>query len=114
MVLEGGRDRNFALGKDGTFIPLTNIDIPNTTEHVRQFQFIQDRKGSMSLRIIRKDGFGSSDMQRIRQKLDEKFSENMDITIEFTDTIKQGGNNKTQLFVQKIQDIAEYKPVSNA
>ncbi|WP_281558759.1 hypothetical protein [Thalassomonas sp. RHCl1] len=105
--LHGGRRKNFAVGKDGANIPIANIDIPNATDNVIQFQFVQKNKGELDLHIIRKNDFNDSDIKKINDKLSEKFGQNMDINIEFTSQIQKTGNGKTALFVQKL------KPESN-
>jgi len=105
--LYGGRRKNFAVGKDGANIPVANIDIPNATNNVIQFQFIQKNKGELDLHIIRKNDFNDSDIQKINAKLNEKFGRNMDINIEFTNSIQKTRNGKTALFVQKLKPEAD-------
>jgi phenylacetate-CoA ligase len=99
--LQGGREKSFAVGADGAHIPVANIDIPNVTEHIVQFQFAQKKRGFMELRIIKKSGFQDADMEKIRKKLEEKFGDNMEIEIVFTEHIHQTKNGKTSIYIKE-------------
>ncbi|MBN2483746.1 MAG: phenylacetate--CoA ligase family protein [Candidatus Omnitrophica bacterium] len=99
----GGRTRNFAIAKDGAYVPVANIDIPNVSENVRQFQFIQEEEGRLSLSIVPKEDFSENDIQNIRTKLLEKFSDTIDVNIVFVDSVVQTENNKTPIFIQNIK-----------
>jgi phenylacetate-CoA ligase len=112
FILKGGRHKSFAIKKDGSYISLTNIDIPDVTDNVRQFQFIQEKKGSMFLRIIRKDGFGEADINKIRHKLNEKFADSIDITLQFVDVIQQTENKKAPIFIQNIKEDSKSGTIS--
>ena len=108
FVLRGGRHRNFAIGKDGSQIPVTNIDIPNATKNVLQFQFIQEEIGALALSVIKKDDFGEEDLRAIRLKLDEKFGKNINTAIRFVDAIQQTNNRKTPIFIQNMKGSGGY------
>jgi phenylacetate-CoA ligase len=108
FTLSGGREKNFAIGKDGSHIPVVNVDIPNVTENVLQFQFIQEAKGEMALNIIKKDTFKNEDLERINAKLKEKFGSNMDVKINFTEAVEQNSNTKTPILVQKMRGVIDY------
>jgi phenylacetate-CoA ligase len=103
--LGGGRKRNFAIGKDGSYIPVANIDIPSASDNVLQFQFVQDKKGMLTLSIIKKPEFRDKDLQKISNKLFEKFSNNMTVDIRFTDYVYKTNNQKIPIFIQKIEEL---------
>jgi phenylacetate-CoA ligase len=102
MKLEGGRKRNFAISKKGSLIPITLIDIPNATDNLWQFQFIQEKKGQLHLNIIKKDSFSKDDLDKIKMKLDEKFGMDMDVFIHFTTSVQRTTNRKTPVFIQRM------------
>ena len=82
---------------------MANIDIPNVTENIYQFQFVQEEEGKLDLYIIKKNTFGEYDIQQIEAKLDEKFSNNMLVNIRYVNEIASSGNNKKSVFIQKIK-----------
>jgi len=102
FILKGGRQKNFAIAKDNSFIPVANIDIPNVTENVLQYQFIQERKGALLLNIVRKDTFQDKDLIAIKSKLVEKFDDNMDVEIRFSDAVDRTPKHKSPIFIQKM------------
>ena len=102
IELAGGRTRNFAVGKDGSRVSITVIDIPSVTENVLQFQFVQEAAGRMTLSVIPKPSFGEADVARIRAKLAEKFGGNMEVDIRTAEAVERTKNNKTPLFIQRI------------
>lgn len=108
FCLQGGREKSFAIGKDGAHIPVANIDIPNVTNHIVQFQFAQKKRGVMELRIIKKSEFQETDLEKIQKKLEEKFGGNMDIEIIFTEHIHQTKNGKTSIYIQEIKKENSY------
>ncbi|MBN2483741.1 MAG: phenylacetate--CoA ligase family protein [Candidatus Omnitrophica bacterium] len=103
--LSGGRRRNFAVGKDNAAIPIANVTIPKVTDQVVEFQFIQEEKGKMTLRLVRKTGFRAEDLKKIEKELDEKFRDNLEVTIEFSDSVFKTANRKTPVFIQKLVNI---------
>lgn len=102
--LNGGRTKSFAIGKNGAHIPVANIDIPNVTDHIVQFQFIQEQVGALTLNIVRKQEFGEVDLEKIHKKLNEKFGANFDVTINFVNTIQTTANGKTAIYIQKLKE----------
>ncbi len=113
FILKGGRKRNFAIAKDGSYIPVANIDIPKVSDNVSQFQFAQEIPGRLCLQIVKKDAFSDKDTVKIRSKLFEKFSDNMDIELTFVNGISRTANNKTPLFVQRIENISSAALIQN-
>lgn len=114
ITLHGGRKKSFAVAKDGSYIPVTNIDIPNVTDNVQQFQFIQEKQGELLLSIIKKGSFQDKDLQKINAKLAEKFGNNMGITIRFTATMYHTDNNKTPIFIQNIKETYANGIINNS
>lgn len=101
--LQGGRVRNFAIGKNGALIPIDTLDIPSFTDKVYRFQFVQEKAGFLDLNIVKKDTFENADRIEIVKQLSEKLGHNMDINVRFVDAYHQAGNRKTPVFVRNIQ-----------
>lgn len=108
LRLGGGRKRNFAVGADGSYISITNIDIPSASERVAQFQFVQESPGTMQLRVVRKPGFGDADVAAIHANLHAKFGSNIAVTVTFVDSVESTGNRKTPLFIQRIEAVHQH------
>ena len=103
MRLIGGRNRNFAVTKDGGLIPVTIVDIPKATKNVEQFQFLQSEKGALTLRIVKREGFSQRDIDSIYRNLHDKFGEMLEIDLEFVETIPRTGRGKLPLLVQDLR-----------
>ena len=107
IELGGGRERNFALAKNGARISVTNIDIPNTSRNIVQFQFIQEKAGELLLYIVCDGAFGENDREMIDAKLHEKFSDRMDVDVSYVDELFTTKNRKTPVFIQRIAERHE-------
>lgn len=103
LRLVGGRTRNFVVSKSGSIISVTIVDIPNASDNVHQFQFIQIEKGKLALKIVKKDNFSEVDLKKIHNKLNEKFSNDMEVDIDFVDAITQNPSGKKPLLIQKVK-----------
>lgn len=112
MKLASGRKRDFAVSKNGSLIPIAMMDVRNATENIRQFQFVQERRGSLFLNIVKKDSFSDKDLNKIKMRLNKQFGGNMDVAIRFTDAI-QRTNSKTLMFIQKMRGIVNNEIVKD-
>jgi phenylacetate-CoA ligase len=102
--LSGGRIRSFAVARDGDMIPEMNIDIPEVTTEVFQFQFRQREPGRMRRLLVRKKGFNDSDAKQIRHKIHDEFKGNIEVEIEYVDQIPPCESGKNQMFIQEMKD----------
>ncbi|MBF0478098.1 MAG: phenylacetate--CoA ligase family protein [Candidatus Omnitrophica bacterium] len=100
--LIGGRIKNFVIAKDGSQIPVTNVDIPGATDHVIQFQFVQTEIGKLVLKVQKNDLFSNNDLEKIRQILCKKFGTNMDVDIQYTEKLSHIQSHKTPLLIQNL------------
>ncbi len=103
MKLIGGRERNFALTKEGGWIPVTIVDIPKATKHVDQFQFVQREKGALTLKLVRGEGFSEDDTRLVRENLRDKFGDMFQVEIEFVGNIPRTPRGKIPLLVQHLR-----------
>ncbi len=102
--LQGGRTRNFAITKNDSYAPISGIDLGGVTENILQYQFVQEKKGELTLNIVKRDTFQEKDLDRIRSLLNEKLGKNMDVNITFTNTVDTTPSYKNPRFIQKIKD----------
>ncbi len=102
MTITGGRDRNFVVTKSGGMISITIVDIPNATENVEQFQFIQEKAGVVTLKILKKDSFSDEDLQLVQKDIKQKFGDMVDVKIEFVTSIDRTARGKLPLLIQKL------------
>jgi len=103
LGLIGGRKRNFVVSKSGSVISITIVDIPNATDNVQQFQFVQREQGRLELKIIRKKDFTQTDLGKIEKKVREKFSDDMEVEISFVDSITKTQTGKQPLLIQRLK-----------
>ncbi len=109
LGLMGGRTRNFVVSKSGSIISITIVDIPNATDNVQQFQFVQTVQGKLQLKIVRREGFSQADLEKIEKKLKEKFSDDMEVEINFVDAIVKTQSGKQPLLIQRIDKDGTHK-----
>jgi phenylacetate-CoA ligase len=109
LKIVGGRDRNFLVTKNGGMISITIVDIPNATEHIEQFQFVQEKAGSATLKILATASFSDHDLYLVHKDLKQKFGDMMDVTIEFVDKFDRTARGKFPLLIQKLDyDKGQY------
>lgn len=102
LRLSGGRDRNFLVTRSGGLVSVTIVDIPKATAHIEQFQFVQSAPGAVTLKIIKSLAFSDRDLALIHRDLREKFGQELEVTIEFTDRVEHTPRGKLPLLVQKL------------
>ena len=78
-------------------VSVTIVDIPNVSDNVQQFQFIQEEQGKLELKIVKRKSFSGIDMQKIRQKLKDKFGDDMDVDISFVDSIASKSKHSAKI-----------------
>jgi phenylacetate-CoA ligase len=76
---------------DGTFI------------NVRQFQFMQDKKGQAFLYVVPADGFSDEDSERIQRKLGRKLDGQVTFSIKLVDAIPLSDRGKAIYVDQRIK-----------
>lgn len=105
LQVTGGRDRNFLVTKQGGMISITIVDIPNATEHVEQFQFLQEKPGAATLKIVRGNAFSERDLALVKRDLEQKFGQMVDVSIEYVDSLERTSKGKFSLLVQKLDYV---------
>jgi phenylacetate-CoA ligase len=110
MRIVGGRSRSYAVLADGRMVSITVVDIPKASAAVEQFQFVQDEPGVVTLKIVRKPGYGDADERVVRDNLREKFGDALRADIVYVDAIERTARGKLPLLVQHL-DLSRYDEV---
>ena len=112
--IRGHRAQEFLIASDGTEIPWVALNMHDDTFiHVRQFQFYQDTPGYAVLRIVRANGFGAPDRERILSKLQSKLDGQLVIDIETTHSIPLSPRGKS-IYVLQRTPHPDHAPLSTA
>jgi|MudIll2142460700_1097286.scaffolds.fasta_scaffold00576_9 phenylacetate-CoA ligase len=73
-------------------------------DHVRMYQFYQEERGKVVLRIVRNKTYTEKDTLRIQKELKRELeiTNNFDISIKFVDDLEKTPTGKTRVVVQKL------------
>ncbi len=97
-----GRINDFIITPDGRH--LRPLGVFANTENVKEAQFVQEVAGSVCVRIVPREGFGSLDEKRIMEELKWSIGNEMNIQIQITDEIPRTKGGKLQHIVSKISE----------
>ena len=102
-----GRLQELIITKENRLISMTSINMHSDVfDNVKQFQFIQEKKGEIFLNIVKKRSYTENDTNNIKLELNEKLGDDIDLTIKFVDEIPRTKNGKYRFLIQKM-NIAE-------
>lgn len=92
--------------RDDRYIPITSMNVHSDAfEAVEQYQFLQERKGELIVRLVRRPSYAEADTQKIIAALQAKFRGEMDIRVVFVPEIARTRLGKFRLLDQKL-DVA--------
>ncbi|MBI4370189.1 MAG: phenylacetate--CoA ligase family protein [Elusimicrobia bacterium] len=98
-----GRFQELAVTAQGRLISMTAINMHTPVfDHVRQFQFVQERQGEIILKIAKKISYRDHDTQEIFRVINEKLGPDMKLLIAFTDQLEPTPSGKGRFLVQKL------------
>ena len=97
-----GRVQELAVTSTGRRISMTAIST-SIFDSVKQFRFVQNRKGSIRMEIVRKVGFTTDHELRIRKSIEGKLGSDMSLEITFVDSLPKAGSGKTRFLIQNIE-----------
>jgi phenylacetate-CoA ligase len=107
--LDAKRVVNMIVSKKGHFISTTAINIrKGILDNVERFQFLQERKGELVLKILKGKNYTQKDTHIIRDELDNQIGDSIDLKIVFVSEIPLTGGGKQKILEQKL-DIDLYK-----
>ncbi len=106
--IRGHRTQEVLIAADGSEIPWTSLNMHDDTfNHVRQFQFLQEKPGQAILRVVPADGFAENDAERIQRNLGRKLDSQLTFSIELTESIPLTPGGKAIYVDQRIPREAE-------
>ncbi len=89
---------------DGRYISMTAINMHTRLfDHVRQFQFIQDEPGLITMKIIRKPSYTEEDSRTIVEELKRKTGRDMRIDLVFVEDIPLTARGKHRFLIQNLK-----------
>jgi phenylacetate-CoA ligase len=102
--IRGHRIQEVLIAADGSEISWTALNMHDDTfVHVRQFQFVQERRGQAVLHIVPAGGFSAEDTGRIQRNLGRKLDGQLTFTTELVDAIPLSARGKTIYVDQRIK-----------
>jgi phenylacetate-CoA ligase len=98
-----GRLQELVVTKKGNLIPMTGINMHSDVfDNVKQFQFVQEKKGRLIMNIIKKSSYTDKDTEYILSELYKKMGDGVDIEIVFVDEIPLTERGKYRFLIQKL------------
>jgi phenylacetate-CoA ligase len=98
-----GRVQDFFVSRNGHLIPFSGYYLTlKVSNQIEKFQYYQDRKGMVVLKIVRKEKYTDNDTKKIKKELDIKYGDNLDFRIDFVDDITRSESGKYKYLVQKL------------
>jgi phenylacetate-CoA ligase len=105
-----GRAQEFIVTRDGRTVNLTAFA---TAHHfkafarMRQMQFVQEKAGAITIRIVRLPEFSSDDEALIRKVMLNAVDGELDIDFSYVDDIPRTQNGKHSFLIQRLPAITE-------
>ena len=104
--IRGHRIQEVLVTRAGTHVSWTALNMHDDTfERVLRFQFYQDTPGVARLRVVPGAGFGREDEERIRRRLGEKLTGQVDFALELVEAISGSALGKAIYVDQRIPDL---------
>jgi phenylacetate-CoA ligase len=101
-----GRTQEYIVRKDDKLISISMLNFHSDIfDNVQQFQFFQEEKGKIILKIIKRPTYTDKDTNHIIEELGKKIGKDVEITIEFVDEIPRTKRGKHNLIIQKITNL---------
>ena len=96
--------RIFFVNAQNHRIPLTGSYglFAKATKNILKTQFLQEEKGKVVLKIVRKKLYSDMDTNKIADALTRKYGSGIDFIIQFVDDIPRTARGKHQYLVQKL------------
>lgn len=94
---------NYLITNKNQRIPLTGLNTHSSIfDNVYRIQYVQSKVGKVELYVVPKKSFSNKDEQAIYKELNEKFLQNIELTIKRVKDVAKTPSGKVNLLVQKI------------
>ena len=98
-----GRSQGYVVTSDDRCIPMVALNMHiDVFDNVRQFQFYQEKKGEVMLRIVKTAQYTDKDTEYIKRELAKKLGSKCKICIDFVENISKTKRGKQPYLIQKI------------
>jgi len=98
-----GRSQEYVVTSDDRRIPIAALNMHiDVFDNVRQFQFYQEKRGEVILRIVKLDSYTDKDTAYIKRELTKKLGNVCSICIDFVENIPTTDRGKHAYLIQKI------------
>jgi phenylacetate-CoA ligase len=99
-----GRAQELAITESGRRISMASINMHSDIfSSVKQFRFVQNRRGSIRLEIVRKRDFTPEDDRRIREGIQRKFGADMSLEVIYRDSLPRARSGKARFLIQNVK-----------
>jgi len=99
-----GRQKDVLLGKNDTRFSVAAINMhSNIFEHVSKYQFYQEKKGEVILKIVSTEEFDKKDIDEMARQIYEKVGNELDVRISVVEDILPEKNGKFKMINQKLE-----------
>lgn len=101
--IEGKWQQEYIFSKDNVSVPFTSLYINfKIFKNVEQFQFYQEEKGIIILRILKRETYSKEDTENIRQELSKLLGSGFELKINFVDEVPKTAAGKYSYLIQKL------------
>ena len=103
-----GRLQEFIISKKGNLISSSALNTHSDAyDNVKKFQFFQDKRGEVILKIVKNDNYTDKDTNKLITELDQKLGGQADFNIEFVSNVELTKRGKHKIIDQKL-NINDY------
>ncbi|MEA2626372.1 MAG: hypothetical protein QOD06_2417, partial [Candidatus Binatota bacterium] len=98
-----GRNEDYVVLKNGA--RLGRLDhVFKDMVHVREAQIHQRRRGELTLRIVRGEGFGSSDEERLLREIHARVGRDAEVTVEYVTALERSERGKLRFVISELSE----------
>jgi phenylacetate-CoA ligase len=104
--VEGRWDQEYVLGNSGARISTAALNMHGPFfDRVKRYQYAQEVKGSMEIRVLPADDFTEADALSIRQAYEKKCGTELQIAVTVVDEIPLTPRGKVRRLIQKLPGV---------
>ncbi len=108
-----GRKQELAITAQGRKISMCAINMhSNIFDAVKQFRFVQNKRGEISMEIVRKREYTVEHEAEIKSGVGEKFGADMQLELRYVDSLPRTKSGKARFLIQNL-DLTEIENKSN-
>lgn len=99
-----GRLQEVIVTKDDKLISMTSVNMhDNTFDNVKQFQFIQEKKGHITLTLIKNIKYSQKDTKQITTNIQQIIGKDFDLELKFVSNIPLTTIGKHRFLIQQLK-----------